>query len=388
MVLRGPTGRHEITGTHGGERVRAFIPNPLPPDPAIDLAGMQQELEAASLALGRFDNASHFLPDPALFLAFYVRREALISSQIEGTQSSFSDVLLFEYQREGNPEDDEREVVNYVAALHHGLRLQREENLPVCNRLIRAMHTVLLDSGRGSEKNPGEFRRSQNWIGGTRPGNAEYVPPPHVEVEHCMSALEQFIHARDDGLPALVRAGLAHVQFETIHPFLDGNGRMGRLLISFILHEAGVLSQPVLYLSLYLKQHRSKYYDLLGRIREDGDWEAWLAFFIEGVRATAEDGVRTTRKLADVFARDRDCIAASGRRAASALQVHEALTRELALDIAGIAKHADLSLSGASKTVDLLVELGIAREMTGRRRGRVFGYAEYIDILSEGAEPL
>ena len=388
MVLRGPTGRHEITGTHGGERVRAFIPNPLPPDPAIDLAGMQQELEAASLALGRFDNASHFLPDPALFLAFYVRREALISSQIEGTQSSFSDVLLFEYQREGNPEDDEREVVNYVAALHHGLRLQHEENLPVCNRLIRAMHAVLLDSGRGSEKNPGEFRRSQNWIGGTRPGNAEYVPPPHVEVEHCMSALEQFIHARDDGLPALVRAGLAHVQFETIHPFLDGNGRMGRLLISFILHEAGVLSQPVLYLSLYLKQHRSKYYDLLGRIREDGDWEAWLAFFIEGVRATAEDGVRTTRKLADVFARDRDCIAASGRRAASALQVHEALTRELALDIAGIAKHADLSLSGASKTVDLLVELGIAREMTGRRRGRVFGYAEYIDILSEGAEPL
>ena len=388
MVLRGSTGRHEITGTFGGEQVRAFIPNPLPPEPAIDLAGMQQELEAASLALGRFDNASHFLPDPALFLAFYVRREALISSQIEGTQPSFSDVLLFEYQREGNPEDDEREVVNYVAALHHGLRLQREDNLPVCNRLIREMHAVLLDSGRGSEKNPGEFRRSQNWIGGARPGNAEYVPPPHVEVEHCMSALEQFIHARGDGLPAIVRAGLAHVQFETIHPFLDGNGRMGRLLISFILHEAGVLSQPVLYLSLYLKQHRSKYYDLLGRIREDGDWEAWLAFFIEGVRATAEDGVRTTRKLADVFARDRDRIAAAGRRAASALQVHEALTRELALDIAGIAKHADLSLSGASKTVDLLVELGIAREMTGRRRGRVFGYAEYIDILSEGAEPL
>ena len=388
MVRRGPTGRHEATGMHGGEQVRAFVPDPLPPEPPVELLGMQQELEAASLALGRFDNASHFLPDPDLFLAFYIRREALISSQIEGTQSSFSDVLLFEFDKERGEEDDEREVINYVAALQHGLRLQREQGLPVCNRLIREMHGVLLDSGRGSEKSPGEFRRSQNWIGGTRPGNAEYVPPPHIQVEDCMGALEQFIHARDDGLPAVVRAGLAHVQFETIHPFLDGNGRMGRLLISFILHEAGVLAQPVLYISLYLKQHRSRYYDLLSSIRGDGDWEAWLAFFIEGVRSTAEDGVRTTRRLADVFARDRDRIAAAGRRAPSALRVHEALTRELALDMSGIAEHAELSLSGASKTVDLLAQLGIVREMTGRRRGRVFGYAEYIDILSEGAEPL
>ena len=248
----------------------------------------------------------------ALFLYAYVRKEAVLSSQIEGTRSSLSDLLLFELEEApGVPLDDVREVSNYVAALHYGLSRLRE-NFPLSNRLLRETHGVLLSRGRGSDQLPGEFRRSQNWIGGSRPGNAAFVPPPHTAVPDCMAALERFLHAEDDGLSVLLRSGLAHVQFETIHPFLDGNGRVGRLLITLLLCQAGLLRQPLLYLSLYFKQHRGVYYDLLNHVRRSGDWEAWLAFFLEGVKLTAEGAVSTAQRLSRMFQDDRNRIQAAG----------------------------------------------------------------------------
>ena len=230
---------------------------------------LQQALERALLALGRLDSISTLLPDPNLFIYSYVRKEAVLSSQIEGTQSSLSDLLLFELKQAPGvlQEDlDLIEVSNYVAALNHGIARLRED-FPLSNRMIREIHGLLLARGRGSDKDPGEFRRSQNWIGGTRPGNARFVPPPYTALPDCMTAFERFLHADEDGLPLLVRAGLAHVQFETIHPFLDGNGRVGRLLITFLLHHGGALREPLLYLSLYFKRHRATYYDLLDGVR-------------------------------------------------------------------------------------------------------------------------
>jgi len=372
----------------GGESVRAFVPAALPPEPPLDLdGGLQRTLEAATLALGRLDGVSTLLPDTSLFLYSYVRKEAVLSSQIEGTQSSLSDLLLFEMEEApGVPNDDVVEVSNHVAALQHGLTRLRE-GFPLSNRLIREIHDVLLSRGRGSGKAPGEFRRSQNWIGGTRPGNAHYVPPPHTSVEDCMAALERFLHA-EDGLPVLVRAALAHVQFETIHPFLDGNGRVGRLLITFQLCHAGVLREPLLYLSLHFKQHRTAYYDLLDRVRRQGDWEAWLAFFLDGVRETADGAVATARQLASIFRDDRQRIEPTGRRAGSGLRVHEALKAHPLLSLPAICARTGLSFPAASSAMDLLLELGIARELTGKRRNRLFLYDRYLAILNEGTAPL
>ena len=386
-MQRDRTGSYEVT-TFGDEQVRAFVPASLPPQPPVDLSGMQPALERAILALGRLDSEARQLPDPDLFVYAYVRREAQLSSQIEGTQSSLSD--LFELETEGESprqDDDVTEVSNYVAALEHGLE-RIHGGFPLSNRLIRELHGILLRSGRGSEKLPGEFRRSQNWIGGSRPGNAVYVPPPHTAVEDCMAQLERFLHAEDDGISTIVRAGLAHAQFESIHPFLDGNGRVGRLLIAFVLHQSGVLRQPLLYLSLYFKQHRARYYDLLADLRHSGDWEAWLAFFVEGVRATAEDGVETARRLSQVFEDDREKIQTRGRRAGSALRAHEVLMRSPVLSIRRVHERTGLSWPTAAAAIDLLSELGITHEMTGDRRNRLFAYDEYIAILSEGGEPL
>ena len=302
-----------MTSTTDGEHVRAFVPAPLPPKPALVMDGsLQQTLESAVLALGRLDGVATLLPDEALFLYAYVHKEAVLSPQIEGTQSSVSDLLLFELEEApGVPLDDVREVSNYVAALNHGLRRLRE-NFPLSNRLIREIHGVLLSGGRGRDKTPGEFRRSQNWIGGTRPGNAAFVPPPHTVVPDCMTAFEHFLHAEDDGLPVLLRTGLAHVQFETIHPLLDGNRRVGRLLITLLLCHAEVLRQPLLYLSLYFKQQRNTYCDLLNHVRRTGDWEAWLAFFLERVKLTAEGAVSTAQRLSRMFQNDRNRIKAAG----------------------------------------------------------------------------
>ena len=386
-MQRDRTGSYEVT-TFGDEQVRAFVPASLPPQPPVDLSGMQPALERAILALGRLDSEARQLPDPDLFVYAYVRREAQLSSQIEGTQSSLSD--LFELETEGESpqqDDDVTEVSNYVAALEHGLE-RIHGGFPLSNRLIRELHGILLRSGRGSEKLPGEFRHSQNWIGGSRPGNAVYVPPPHTAVEDCMAQLERFLHAEDDGISTIVRAGLAHAQFESIHPFLDGNGRVGRLLIAFVLHQSGVLRQPLLYLSLYFKQHRAHYYDLLADLRHSGDWEAWLAFFVEGVRATAEDGVETARRLSQMFEDDREKIQTRGRRAGSALRAHAVLMRSPVLSIRRVHERTGLSWPTAAAAIELLSELGITHEMTGDRRNRLFAYDEYIAILSEGGEPL
>jgi Fic family protein len=385
-MRRGETGRYEVTSV-GGENVRAFVPAPLPPSPTLALDGdLQQLLEAAVLAVGRLDGVSALLPDKALFLYAYVRKEAVLSSQIEGTQSSLSDLLLFELdEAPGVPLDDVVEVSNYVAALDHGLT-RLHEGFPLSSRLIREIHEVLLSRGRGSSKAPGEFRSSQNWIGGSRPGNAAFVPPPPLLVPDCMAALERFLHAEGGGLPVLVRAGLAHVQFETIHPFLDGNGRVGRLLITLLLCHAGVLREPLLYLSLYFKQHRPTYYELLDRVRHDGDWEAWLSFFLEGVKQVAEGAVATAERLGAMFRSDRARIEGAGRRAGSALRVHEALKVRPIQSMSTAREAAVLSFPAASSAMDLLVELGIARELTGKRRNRLFVYDQYLNVLSEGTE--
>lgn len=383
-MKRGETGSYEVT-TAGGESVRAFVPAPLPPVPALKLEGaLQRTLEKATLAIGRLDGVSTLLPDKSLFLYSYVRKEAVLSSQIEGTQSSLSDLLLFELDElPGVPLDDVVEVSNYVAALDHGLARLRE-GFPLSLRLIREIHGVLLSRGRGSNKDPGEFRRSQNWIGGSRPGNAIFVPPPHIAVDDCMAALERFLHSEDDGLPALVRSGLAHVQFETIHPFLDGNGRVGRLLITLLLCHAGVLRDPLLYLSLYLKEHRQEYYRLLDVVRREGDWEEWLSFLLEGISGTAEAAVETAQRLATLFRDDRNAIETKGRRAGSALRVHEAIKARPILSMPEICRTTNLSFPATSSAMELLVDMKIARELTGKRRNRLFVYDRYLGILNEG----
>ncbi len=384
-MIRPMPGHYEVTAA-GGERVRAFIPAPLPPVPPLSLEGpLLRSLEAASLALGRLEGANQLL-EPTLFVYSYVRKEAVLSSQIEGTQSSLSDLLLFELdQVPGAPRDDAAEVSRYVAALEHGLQRLRED-FPLSNRLIRELHGILLSGARGASKDPGEFRRSQNWIGGARPGNALFVPPPHLAVADCMADLERFLHSEDDGLPTLVRAGLAHVQFETIHPFLDGNGRVGRLLIILLLCEAGLLRQPLLYLSVYFKRHRERYYDLLNGIRHTGDWEAWLAFFLQGVQETAENAAATAGRLTERFTEDRQRITAEGRRAGSALRVLEALQERPILSIPETCRRTGLTFPTVSAALGLLEGAALVREITGFSRNRVYVYSEYLRILNEGVE--
>ncbi|MCX8097661.1 MAG: Fic family protein [Casimicrobiaceae bacterium] len=379
-MQRGMLGRWH-KGVAGGETVRAFIPAPLPPDPPLVFdPPRQQRLEQALLALGRLDAIGALLPEPDIFLYAYVRQEAVLSSQIEGTQSSLSDLLLFELdEAPGVPFDDVVEVSNYVAALEHGMA-RLSEGFPLCNRLIRELHEKLLARGRGAGKAPGEFRTTQNWIGGTRPGNAVFVPPPPQEVERCMADLERFLHD-PAGPGALVKAALAHVQFETIHPFLDGNGRVGRLLIAFILHHEGVLRQPLLYLSLFFKQHRAEYYHQLDAVRFTGDWEAWLDFFLEGVSLTAQDAVHTAHELLALFAADRARILPLGRAAANALRIFDVLRHRPVANIKLMAARAGVSFATAARAVEALEQLGIVREITGRARERVFVYGGYLDLL-------
>ncbi len=384
-MKRGSTGRYEVT-TFQEESVKAFLPAPLPPDPPLDIVPRLPLLESAVLALGRLDSLAALLPDTTLFLYTYIRKEAVLSSQIEGTQSSLSDLLLFEIdEAPGVPLNDVVEVANYVAALEHGLK-RLQEGFPLSNRLIREIHGVLLARGRGSEKEPGEFRRSQNWIGGSRPGNALFVPPPPHAIQECMGNLERFLHDDPVRFPALLRAGLAHVQFETIHPFLDGNGRVGRLLITLLLCHAGMLRAPLLYLSLYFKRHRATYYDLLGQVRHDGDWEAWVDFFLEGVRQTADGAIDTARRLVALFQSDREKILAGGRRASSALRVHDSLKARPLCTLQEVGRRSGLSFSTTASAMKLLGDLEIVRELTGKRRNRLFVYDRYLAILNEGTE--
>lgn len=371
-----------------GEVARAFVPAPLPPDPPIDWTpSLRSKFDQALLALGRLDSVSTLLPDTSLFLYMYVRKEAVLSSMIEGTQSSISDLLLFELDQEpGVPLDDVSEVSRYVSALHHGLRLL-DEGLPLSLRLIREVHGVLLAKGRGSVQTPGEFRRSQNWIGGTRPGNASFVPPPADEVQECMNQLELFLHDVPEPTPPLLKAALAHVQFETIHPFLDGNGRLGRLLITLLLCEQGALREPMLYLSLYFKTHRQRYYELLNSVRLTGDWESWLDFFAEAVTFTSNQAVQTAQQLHDLSKQDRTRIGDLGRAARSALQVHRALMERPVATSNSLVAKTGLTPASVNNALGHLVRLGIVRELTEKKRNRLFSYSDYIAIPSRGTEP-
>ncbi len=383
------SGQYILTSSVG-EEVRAFVPDPLPPPTDLDLKAEDQDLiERANRALGRLDGVTTLLPDTQLFLYLYVRKEAVLSSQIEGTQSSLSDLLLYESDEvPGVPMDDVVEVSNYVAALNHGLE-RLEEGFPLSLRLIREIHGILLREGRGSEKEPGEFRRSQNWIGGTRPGNATYVPPPPNKVVGCMGALEKFLHDDPVRTPTLIKAGLAHVQFETIHPFLDGNGRVGRLLITLLLCQEGALTKPILYLSLYFKAHRDRYYELLQKVRKEGAWREWLRFFLEGVKETSAQAVEAARSILERFEEDRLKIRDSlGRSANSALRMHEFLQENPVVTTSRAAEEMTISRPTITSALENLQDLGIVREMTGKERYRVYAYDEYLSILHEGTEPL
>lgn len=389
-----PTSTHSRLGNYettsvAGERVRAFVPPPLPPVPPLDLNAERHDLlEKANRSLGRLDGVATLFPDPALFLYMYVRKEALLSSQIEGTQSSFSDLLLFESaELPGVPIDDVEEVSCYVSAMNHGLERLRG-GFPLSLRLIKEIHKTMLSSGRGSKKAPGEFRTSQNWIGGTRPGNATFVPPPPHRVIECMGLLEKFLHNDPVKTPLLIKAALAHVQFETIHPFLDGNGRVGRLLITLLLCAEGALAQPMLYLSLHFKKHRDEYYDLLQRVRTKGAWEDWLDFFLLGVIDTTDQAVRAAQRILLLFRDDRAHIEKLGRAAASALRLHHAFQERAVLSIPGAAKRVGLSQPTITSALAHLAKLGLVRETTGRKRRKLYVYDAYLKILGEGAEPI
>lgn len=380
-------GRRVVIAT-AGERAEAFVPPPLPPRPPVQIVPFLPLLERATRALGQLDGIASVLPDTPLFLYMYVRKEAVLSSQIEGTQSSLSDLLLFESREApGVPLDDVEEVSNYVAAMDHGLNRIRD-GFPLSNRLIREIHAQLLSGGRGSTKQSGEFRRSQNWIGGTRPGTAMFVPPPPDQVLDLMSDLERFMHDETPDLPILVKAGLLHVQFETIHPFLDGNGRLGRLLVTLFLCTQSVLSEPVLYLSLYLKTHRQAYYDLLQRVREHGDWEGWLSFFLEGIATTAEQATEAAREILRLVEDDRHRIEALGRPAASALRVHQLLQQKPIVTIPDACRRLNLTAPTVSASLRHLERLNIVHETTGRQRSRIFAYTDYLAIFARGTEPL
>lgn len=381
-------GRYTKVAT-AGEAFKAFVPAPLPPKPAIRwTASLHSRFDAALLALGRLDAVTDQLPNALLVLYSFVRKEAVLSSMIEGTQSSLADLMLYELDEQpGVPEEDAQEVSRYVAALEHGLKRLRGD-LPLSNRLICEVHKVLLGGGRGSKLTPGEFRRTQVWVGGTRPGNAVFVPPPSIEVPECLKHFERFLHDEPESTPSLVKMALAHVQFETIHPFLDGNGRVGRLLIALQMAADGLLRQPLLYVSLYFKEHRRTYYELLNRVRETGDWETWLEFFADAVKVSATQAASSAKRLLDLSAVDAARIEGLGRAAVSALAVHRSLQRQPLATSTSLVKATKLTAATVNKSLVHLERLGVVAELTSKQRGRVFKYAGYTDILNEGMEPL
>lgn len=377
-----------ITISTVGEKVGAFVPSPLPPEPPVEWSpSLRERFDHALLALGRLDSVSVLLPDTSLFLYMYVRKEAVLSSQIEGTQSSLSDLLLFELdQQPGVPLDDVQEVSNYVAALNYGLK-RLEEGFPLSLRLLRETHEVLLSKGRGSDRMPGEFRRSQNWIGGTRPGNAVFVPPPAEQLQDCMGKLELFFHDQPERTPVLLKAALAHVQFESIHPFLDGNGRLGRLLITLLLCSEKILKEPMLYLSLYFKTHRQRYYELLNIVRLTGDWESWIEFFADAVVDTATQAVDTAQRLLQLASKDGTRINKLGRVAGSVHQVHRTLLERPIASSNWLQEKTQLSPATINTCLKQLEGISIVSELTGRKRNRLYAYSRYIDVMNQGTEP-
>ncbi|QOL19714.1 Fic family protein [Candidatus Bodocaedibacter vickermanii] len=379
-------GRY-INSSTAGEIYQTYLPSDLPPNPPLDLTELYTLLDAANIALGRLDGMSMLLPDPSLFLYMYVRKEAVLSSQIEGTQSSLSDLLMFENaEAPGVPVDDVTEVSCYVSALNYGI--ERLKSFPLSLRLIREIHGKLMDNARGGQKQPGEFRTSQNWIGGSRPGNARFVPPSPETLMVCLDKFEKFLHDDTVKLPTLIKAALAHVQFETIHPFLDGNGRLGRLLITFMLYVDGTLKEPLLYLSLYFKANREAYYKHLQAVRETGDWESWIAFFLNGVIDTANQATDAAQRIIKLFNSDQAHIGASGQSTAAALRIYSYFQHHPLSNTATIKKITKLSTPTVMRGLSTLESLGIINETTGKARHKVFAYKHYLDILSQGTEPL
>lgn len=380
-----PTGR---AGTYRQQPsgYRAFIPADLPPDPAVDVTGdLQAQLSRSDSALGRLDGSIQTLPNPDLFVFMYVRKEAVLSSQIEGTQSSLQDVLASEAKvLKPDKASDVNEVINYVSAMNHGL--SQLTDLPVSTRLIREIHSKLLQNSRGSRLTPGQFRTSQNWIGpaGSTPGEAAFVPPPPDRVAECMSQLERFVHANTN-LPLLIKIGLAHAQFETIHPFLDGNGRIGRLLITFLLCERKVLLKPVLYLSWYFKQHRQEYYDELQSVRDHGTWERWLMFFLQGVEEVSQQATDTARQILVLREEHRMIITGHlGRAAGNGHRVLEHLYESPFISVADVQRLTGTSYTAANNLIKKMVQCEILKEYTGQVRNRRFWYQSYMNLFESG----
>ncbi len=385
-MQREPQGTLIQSSLVGGEQYAAYIPNPLPPVPVIDMAALAGLLEKANLAVGELNGAVENAPDPNIINYMYVRREAVLSSQIEGTQSTLDDLLRYESgDAVGTPIDDVAEVSSYVSALNHGLK-RIEGGFPLSLRLIREIHKELLTNSRGMNKTPGEFRTSQNWIGGTRPANARFVPAPPDKVLELMGGLEKFMHDEEDKIPLLVKTALIHQQFETIHPFLDGNGRTGRLLITLYLCERGFLKSPFLYLSLFFKQYRDLYYEKLNAIRKTGDWEDWIAFFLEGAAVTAADAKNTLLKIKKMFAHDDELAAGIGRARESAGAVLAEFKKKPLLSIAEITKRTELSRPTAISAVNRLMDLGIIKNISEKRWGQIYSYAGYTELLSPREE--
>lgn len=385
-------GANRQTSTRAGTYVRqpegfeAFVPAPFPPSD-LDLGpSLLEALEDATLSLGKLVGSTEILPDPDLFVFMYVRREAVLSSQIEGTEASLVDLLEHEADIEKSERRmDVREVSNYISALRYGL--ERVHDFPLSLRLIREIHEELMHGVRGGEafRTPGEFRRSQNWIGGASPQNARFVPPPVPEMKEALGELEEFLH--EDDLPILVRIGLAHAEFETIHPFLDGNGRVGRLLITFLLVHEAVLREPILYLSIFFKRHRQEYYDRLQDIRDRGDWEGWLAFFLEGVASVSREATWTARQIVSLRDEMRELIHEKlGRRAARGLRLLEALFRQPYINVKMVSEITDLSQPAANALTNAMHDVGILEEVTGKKSYRVFGFQRYLELFEEREE--
>ncbi len=382
---RGTTGRY-VASIAGGVKCQAFIPATLPPQPSLQLDNkLQVRINQAMLALGRLDAISTLLPDARLFLYSYVRKEAVMSSQIEGTQSSLNDLMLYEMEGlPGVPMDDVQEVSCYVSALELGVQRIREGH-SVTFRLLTELHEALMTSGRGMSKGPGEFRKNQVWIGGHRADEATFVPAPANELANCWAELERFLNDVPDMTDPLIKAALAHVQFETIHPFMDGNGRLGRLLIPLILVSGNILSEPLLYLSVFFKKHRQVYYDRSQQVRLTGDWESWLLFFVDAVTETATQAVSTARELNALRSTHRELVNGLGRMAPSAQQVLDVLFEYPIANISTLVRHGGITAATAGKVLDRLAqpELALVRELTGQKRNRVFAYSAYIDILNQ-----
>ena len=366
-----------------GEAYKCYIPRKLPPDPPVQIEKFYGLLDKAAVALGALNGIRINLPDASLFLSVFAKKEAVLSSQIEGTQSSLSDLLLFESEKKA-ARGDETEIANYISAMDYGM--EKIHSLPLSRRLLCEIHEKLLSGPgvRGSEKQPGQVRTSQNWIGGTRPGNAVFVPPPPDAVADCLSDLEKFLHNESAPLPVLIKAALVHVQFETIHPFLDGNGRLGRLLIIFMLCLSGLLKEPLLYLSLFFKTHKKEYYRLLQSVREEGDFEAWIEFFLTAVQETAERVFQTSQDIVSLFEKDGKRIKSMNKDTAGVLKTYEFLKKQPVSDTKNTVRATGASIQTVLRSLKTLEEISIAKEITGRRSNKIFIYKDYIDILDEG----